>query len=225
MSDPDAPVEEWSRSQEVARELECLITVGTIAGQIAHEINNPLASIQNAFLLVKDAIPPSHPHYRYVAAIEREIRRIATVTQTFAGSYRPEEDRAVGVAVSTIIGDAVRLAVQSGSVRVELDNAVHDAFPAPAGLLRHAMQQVLDAALRLADRVEPIRVDIRTGVGQLTVRVHYHPATAAAPAAADQFPHRLIAVMGGAIELAQAESGWTEVSFRLPVIAPSERTP
>lgn len=48
--------------------------------RLAHEIANPLAGIQNAFLLIKDAVPASHPHYGFVAAIERQIARLSAIT-------------------------------------------------------------------------------------------------------------------------------------------------
>ena len=67
------------RAEAELREVETLTTMGRIAARVAHEINNPLAGIQNSFLLLRDAIPADHPHYAYVGAIEREIRRIADV--------------------------------------------------------------------------------------------------------------------------------------------------
>jgi nitrogen-specific signal transduction histidine kinase len=52
-----------------------------IPAQAAHTINNALAGIQYSFLLLKDSIPADHPYFSSVAAIEREIKRIAAVTR------------------------------------------------------------------------------------------------------------------------------------------------
>jgi signal transduction histidine kinase len=52
-----------------------------------HEINNALAGIQYSFLLIKDAIPAEHPNQSSVAAIERGIARIATITQQLHAAY------------------------------------------------------------------------------------------------------------------------------------------
>ena len=49
------------RAEDVLREVESLTTMGRLAASVAHEINNPLAGIQNSFLLVKDAIPRDAP--------------------------------------------------------------------------------------------------------------------------------------------------------------------
>jgi signal transduction histidine kinase len=219
MNDPDPVVKELPGAADAARELDCLVSMGTIAGRVAHEINNPLASIQNAFLLVKDAIPASHPHYQYVAAIERQIQRIATVTRSLAETYRPEQDRAVGVGVSTIVADAARLASQTGGVAVQVDNYVQVAFAPPAGLLRHALHQALVLVMQSADRSEPIRVEALVGSDGLSVRVRYHATGAAVAGTEDKYPHRLLAAMGGSIEFLPPRQGWNELALHMPTIA------
>jgi signal transduction histidine kinase len=224
MSEPGPLADQQRHAADAARELECLVMMGTIAGRVAHEINNPLASIQNAFLLVKDAIPPSHPHYQYVAAIEREIRRVATVTQSLAETYRPERDRAMGVSVSAIVADAARLASQTGGVRVQVDSHVHMAFAAPAGLLRHAVHQVLALMMQSCDAADPIGIDVLAESDDLSVRVHCHEGDLSIAASEDKYPHRLVAAMGGSIEFTQSQPGWKEVTLRMPTIAPVEGT-
>jgi len=224
MSDPDPLVDEPARAHDAARELDCLVMMGTIAGRVAHEINNPLASIQNAFLLVKDAIPPSHPHYQYVGAIEREIQRIATVTRSLAETYRPEQDRAVGVAVSTIVADAARVASQTGGIRVLVNHHGHMTFAAPAGLLRHAVHQVLTLVMQSADTAEPIRIDVQVDTDCLSVRIRYREAGRAVETPKDRFPHRLVAALGGTIEFGQPEPGWQGVALQIPIVARTERS-
>ena len=222
MSDPDPLVDEPALEQDAARELDCLVMMGTIAGRLAHEINNPLASIQNAFLLVKDAIPPSHPHYQYVGAIEREIQRIATVTRSLAEIYRPEQDRALGVAVSTIVADAARLASQTGGVRVLVNHQGHMTFAAPAGLLRHAVHQILAVVMRASDGAEPIDVDVQVDTDCVSVRTRYCAAGQAVEPPRDRFPHRLVAAMGGTIKFGQPEPGWQDVTLQIPIAAHTE---
>jgi hypothetical protein len=150
--------------ENIAREVECLCTIGAIAGRVAHEINNPLAGVHNSFRLVKDAIPATHPHFAYVAAIERQIQRIAAVTRRFADTYSAESDSAVGVAVSAIVGGAVQMAmpaIGTGTPPVDLLNAVHLPFPQAAGLLRHLLIPVFGAALRAADPATSVTIDTR----------------------------------------------------------------
>ncbi len=103
-----ADVTKARRREQEFREVEALTSMGRVAARVAHEINNPLAGIRNAFLLIKDAVPEDHPHHRYVGAIEREVDRIATVTRGLYETYRPEREGST-TAVSSVIGDAVAL--------------------------------------------------------------------------------------------------------------------
>jgi len=71
------------------RDLDRLSAKGQMAAYIAHEINNPLAGIKNAFALLEPAIPLEHPHRRYADLIKREIDRIAGIIRTMYHVYRP----------------------------------------------------------------------------------------------------------------------------------------
>jgi PAS domain S-box-containing protein len=94
-------------AEETLRQAETMSTMGRLAARIAHEINNPLAGIQSAFLLIKDAVPPTHPHAKYVGAIEREVERISQVTRQLYETYRPETEASAQAPVQTVVGDAV----------------------------------------------------------------------------------------------------------------------
>lgn len=138
--------------EDATREVEWLSAFGAATSRLAHDVNNPLGIIHNGFLLLRDAIPASHPHYRYVATIDQEIRRIAAAMQRLAEAYNPARDRATGVPVSAIVADAVAGAVAARGVdpdAIVVDQSSHEAFPAPAGLLRHALQPLIEAALRV----------------------------------------------------------------------------
>ena len=54
-------VTERLQMEAALRDLDRLSTKGQMVASIAHEINNPLAGIKNAFALLEPAIPPDHP--------------------------------------------------------------------------------------------------------------------------------------------------------------------
>ena len=92
------------RSKAMQAEAEKLAATGRMAARIAHEINNPLAGIKNAFRLIRDAVPADHPDHDMVERIDREIDRISNIVRQMYAMYSPQADRLVDV----VVGDAVR---------------------------------------------------------------------------------------------------------------------
>jgi len=142
---------ERKRAEASLREIGALTTMGQLAARVAHEINNPLAGIQNAFLLVRSAIPIDHPYFRFVGAIEREIARIAAVTRQLYETYRP--DQAMGSTSSVILAmsDAVIFLEQvnrARQVRIVTDvSRAPSLVPVPDALLRQTLYNLVQNAL------------------------------------------------------------------------------
>ncbi len=67
---------------------ETVAALGHLAADIAHEVNNPLAGIKNAFYLVKQGISAEHRHYRFVELIDREIQRLAAIVKKMYTLYQ-----------------------------------------------------------------------------------------------------------------------------------------
>jgi two-component system cell cycle sensor histidine kinase/response regulator CckA len=82
-------ITERKRMERVIEDMGRVSAKGRLAAYIAHEINNPLAGIKNAFQLVERALPENHPHAHYAELIKREIDRIASIIRTMYHVYRP----------------------------------------------------------------------------------------------------------------------------------------
>jgi PAS domain S-box-containing protein len=153
------------RAEESLREISTLTTMGQLAARVAHEINNPLAGIQNAFLLIRGAIPTDHPHYRFVGAIEREIARIAAVTRQLYETYRPDQLMANQASVILAISDAVSFLEQVNRVRqVRIITDVTDApslLPVPDALLRQTLYNLVQNAMDVSPPNGTITVTAR----------------------------------------------------------------
>lgn len=142
---------ERKRAEESLRQIGALTTMGQLAARVAHEINNPLAGIQNAFLLVRSGISTDHPHFRFVGAIEREIARIAAVTRQLYETYRPDQSMDSQSSVILAMSDAVSFLEQvnrARNIRIVTNVArAPSLVPVPDALLRQTLYNLVQNAL------------------------------------------------------------------------------
>jgi len=231
------------RAEAKLREVETLSTMGRLAARVAHEINNPLAGIQNSFLLLRDAIPTSHPHYAYVGAMEREIGRIANVTRQLYETYRPESDGASRAGVRTLIGDAIALLTQVNrpsqvTIRSELDRLPTE-VGIPESVLRQSVYNLVQNAVEASPHggTVTVRAEAQNGTFELRVRDHgggipeairpvlFQPfvstkgreVTTSGMGIGLSLVHRSVQAVGGSIEIIDPPDGGTEFVVRMPI--------
>lgn len=235
------------RAEAKLREVETLSTMGRLAARVAHEINNPLAGIQNSFLLLKDAIPGTHPHYSYVGAMEREIGRIANVTRQLYETYRPETDGAARAGVRTLIGDAIALLTQVNrpsrvSIRSELDRLPTE-VAIPESVLRQSVYNLVQNAveasppggtvtvraeaqngtfeLRVRDQGAGIPAEVRPVLFQPFVSTKGRNVPTSGMGIGLSLVHRSVQAVGGSIEILDPPDGGTEFVVRMPITGKS----
>jgi PAS domain S-box-containing protein len=231
------------RAEAKLREVETLSTMGRLAARVAHEINNPLAGIQNSFLLLRDAIPTSHRHYAYVGAMEREIARIANVTRQLYETYRPESDGNSPAGVRTVIGDAIALLTQVNRpsqvvIRSELDRLPTE-VAIPESVLRQSVYNLVQNAVEAspAGGTVTVRAEAQNGTFELRVRdegagipdairpVLFQPfvstkgreVTTSGMGIGLSLVHRSLQAVGGSIEIIDLPEGGTEFVVRMPI--------
>ena len=95
-------------TEEALVKSEKLAAMGRLAGIIAHEINNPLEAISNAFYLLQRH-PSLDEEARYCASLaEQELARVAHITRQTLSFYR-ESQQPVSVSVSEILDNVLEL--------------------------------------------------------------------------------------------------------------------
>ncbi|MEO8029475.1 MAG: ATP-binding protein [Gemmatimonadota bacterium] len=226
------------------REVETLTTMGRIAARVAHEINNPLAGIQSAFLLVRDAIPKDHPHYSYVGAVEREIARIADVTRQLYETYRPETAPDSGhTGVRVVIDDAVAFLKQvnrASQVNIEADiGAVPARVPIPESVLRQSVYNLVQNAveaspqggtvtvragledgafvLSVRDQGQGVPADSRQRIFEPFISTKSREVTTGGMGIGLSLVRRSVQAVGGTIEIVDPPEGGAEFVVRVPI--------
>ncbi len=241
-----ADVTDRRHAEESLRQAETMSTMGRLAARIAHEINNPLAGIQSAFLLIKDAIPPTHPHIKYVGAIEREVQRISQVTRQLYETYRPETESSTHAPVQTVVGDAVAfleqvnrnagvsISVEFGGVaavvrlsdsilRQCIYNLVQNAIEASPAGSRVVVSGAIDGrdfVLRVRDQGPGVPNELRESIFDPFVSTKPSQLSTGGMGLGLSLVRRAVDAAGGSIEVIDAVGGGAEFIARIPLAEP-----
>lgn len=97
-------ISERKRSEEIVRRSEKLALAGELAAGIAHEIRNPLTSIQGFLQLMRTQFKPE-----YLDILLPEVRRIDEITDELLLLSRPQAEHQESTNMAWLLHDVVKL--------------------------------------------------------------------------------------------------------------------
>ncbi|MBS0151867.1 MAG: PAS domain S-box protein [Nitrospira sp.] len=169
------------RTAEIAKlevqraQTEKLAAIGEMAAAVAHEINNPIAGIRNAFILVKQAVDSAHPHYEFVGMIDREISRVATIVQNMYQLYRKESSKAEPVNLPLLLRDLeavfTKRLSQFGMTLVVTQVPLRAKLMVPQSDLLQVLMNLIRNALDSSEEGGTIRLNVFENEDLITISV------------------------------------------------------
>jgi len=154
------------QAEEALRQAEKLAAMGRVAGIIAHEINNPLEAITNAFYLLRNH-PSLDEEARYYASLaEQELQRASHITRQTLSFYR-ESRQPTLISIPELLDNVIELQQRTiANNRVALDkryssNAVIRGFP---GELRQVFMNLIGNAIQAMPAGGTLRIRVRDAV-------------------------------------------------------------
>ncbi|HXK24495.1 MAG TPA: HAMP domain-containing sensor histidine kinase [Myxococcota bacterium] len=225
------------RLDQSVRRLDRLAALGALAAEIAHEVRNPLATLQTFLQLLPERREDPEFLTRYVDVVTGELRRMDRLLDRIVETARPAGDddvasaevgssleavgellrpRAVARGVSLTLGaqTGLRVPLSEDALRQVLLNLVQnaiDATPPGGAVMARASARGRQVTLRVCDAGPGIPPALREHI--------FEPFFTTRPERAGglglAITRRIVEESGGAIEVDAAPGGGSEFRVRL----------
>ncbi len=158
-------ITELKRAEQTLRMTEKLAATGRLAASIAHEINNPMASVTNLMYLLQHHPTLDEGARQYVKLAQEELERITHIVRQMLGFYR-EADAPVPVRIGEVVDNVLQLyARKLRNTRIDVErryasDGTVQAFP---GEVRQVFSNLLVNAIEAVGQGGKIVVRVQSG--------------------------------------------------------------
>ena len=155
---------------------EKMAAFGLLAAGVAHEMGNPLSSIEAQLqLLEPEDLPPEAASV--VTTVRQEVGRLGRTLRELVDFARRRRDEATLVSVQSVVADALRLArhdrrMRQVSVREEFDPETPPVFLVEDHLVQVVLNLLLNALDAMSTSGGVLRVEVGAATGQVALRIH-----------------------------------------------------
>ena len=169
--------EEVLAQAEAMRRADRMVSLGTLAGALAHEIRNPLAAIQGALEILEPEIPASGPGREFYGIVRREVERLGATAGRYLDFVRPQPPEMRDVDLAEELRSAADLVRRSAEkAGVDLAARAEEAVPVRADpvQIRQVLVNLLLNAVQSMPRGGTVEVATGRSAGRAWVRVRDH---------------------------------------------------
>jgi len=228
------------RLDQSVRRLDRLAALGGLAAEIAHEVRNPLATLQTFLQLLPERREDPEFLTRYVDVVSGELRRMDRLLDRIVETARPareDDDASAEVAPSLeAVGELLRPRAVARGVSLTLDAPSALRVRLSEDALRQVMLNLMQNAIDATPGGGAVTAHAAARAGQVTLRVCdagsgippalreriFDPFFTTRPERAGglglAITRRIVEESGGEIEVDAAPGGGAEFRVRLPCV-------
>ncbi|TWT46949.1 Sensor protein ZraS [Thalassoglobus neptunius] len=160
------------------QQMEKLAALGELAAGVAHEVNNPLAGIRNAFALFRSSIDPEHEHFDLLDMVDREIERISSIVHQMYQLYRRNPQQPVDFSLANTIRDVLCLLEPvAGRRKVDLNVSppnVTEILRLPEGEVKQVLINLVRNAIQASPVNSVVTIVVSSDPESVEIRVIDH---------------------------------------------------
>lgn len=233
-------IEKLGSMNEQLMRADRLAAMGTLAAGVAHEVNNPLASMSSLIQMMQEDHKNDQETVEQLAMISSQIERIKNVTQDLTNFARPRPAARSKISIHDVVASAIQLAeydieFRSLETNVKVSPDLPQVFADPDQLQQVVLNLLLNArdampnggtveilGFEEANEIKLLISDTGPGMDVATVGKAFDPFFTTKPAGKGTglglaVCYGIITSHDGKIEIGQSQGGGTKIIISLPV--------